>query len=231
MATLYDRSYRNLNLKEYSAYLPPIDFGPIRLKCPYDRQYILRMMVKGLDGLVFHIPRELKWLEDTIHHCHENQIANDVFHQFVYVTVRHGLVTSVTDDDWHVDGFAMRYAHPPEQNYIYSNCHSTEILQQKFKFPDDFDPMIHHIHQYFKDHADDSKKIQLPPNRFFIIDPYIVHRRPKNLDGARTFVRISFVPIEIEDDTCQINPLMPARRYGREDMRKTLLRYQGNSNV
>ena len=34
-----------------------------------------------------------------------------------------------------------------------------------------------------------------------------------------------FYTVEIEDNTCTPNPLMPIKHYSREDIRKTLTRY------
>jgi len=220
---MFNRAKRLLNLKDYANHISPIDCGEINLQPPYVRQYVLRMMVRGLYGSQIVLPDSLLWLKDTIEYCDGIQKKHGIHHQFIYITVRHGLVTSTNDDTWHVDGFSMRYEHLPEQNYIYSNVSGTEILRQGFDIPDDFDPEKHHIHQYFQDHAK-GESYALPVNRLFVIDPYIVHRRP-NVSGQRTFVRISFVPIEIEDDTCEKNPLMPSRTYNREDVRKTLRRY------
>lgn len=220
---MFSRAKRLLNLKDYANHVRPVDCGEIILQSPYARQYVLRMMVRGLNGTQIVLPFALSWLKNTIEYCDGIQKQHGIHHQFIYVTVRHGLVTSMNDDTWHVDGFSMRYPHLPEQNYIYSNVNGTEILEQGFNIHPDFDPEKHNIHQYFQDHAN-GEVYTLPVNRLFVIDPYIVHRRPQ-ASGQRTFVRISFVPIEIEDDTCEKNPLMPSRTYGRKDVRQTLLRH------
>jgi hypothetical protein len=187
-------------------------------------QYVLRMMVHTPEyGLC--VPPELYWLFDTILVCIKNQALLNKHHPFIYVTVRSGIVSSTTDDEWHVDGFSMRTPHVPEQNYVWTNCYPTEHLAQKFVIPDDFDPMRHNIHHFFQDNAGTNIR-QMACEQLHLIDPYIVHRRPKVPIGTRrTFFRISFVPIEIEDDTCTPNPLLPARVYGRPDIRKTLTRY------
>ena len=55
----------------------------------------------------------------------------------------------------------------------------------------------------------------------------MVHRRPSNTTGKqRTFVRISFIPIEIEDDTCTRNMLFPEKVYNRKDIREKLINYK-----
>ena len=61
--------------------------------------------------------------------------------------MRSGLVTSITDDEWHVDGFSMRVPQVPEQNYIWSDVYPTEQLWQRFKIPQTFDPKRHTPYQ------------------------------------------------------------------------------------
>jgi len=198
-------------------------------KCDLDvpeNQYILRMMVRSPETNGFVIPDELAWISPTL--ANICQFHDMVFHDrpYVYVTVRSGEVKSVTDDEWHVDGFSMRVPHKPEQNYIWSDCYPTEVLDQRFVIPEDFDPFKHNIHTYFQDNADPSKIKSLKERHLCIIDPYVVHRRPQVPVGTkRAFVRISFVPIEIEDDTCTPNLLLKKKIYNRIDIRKSLVPY------
>lgn len=145
---------------------------------PPAEQYILRMMVKSPWSNGFQIPPELEWLRGTIEQCARVQENEFIDHPFVYVTVRCGEVKSTTDDEWHVDGFSMRVPHLPEQNYIWSNCYPTEALLQRFEFPADFDPLKHNVHQFFQDRANDELIVTLKTNRLYVLDPYLVHRRP-----------------------------------------------------
>jgi len=194
---------------------------------PRDPQMILRMMIRNPTSNGWQIPNELKWLAPTIMDCNAIQESHGVNNQYVYITVRHGPVITETDDLWHVDGFSMRVPHNPEQNYIWANCFGTEVLEQEMKLPLDFDAMKHNIHHYFQDQADERNIKTLLPNTLYVIDPYVIHRRPALPRNVyRTFFRISFVPIEIEDDTCTMNPMIPrVRPYGRKDIRETLIRY------
>lgn len=210
----------------------PEVFGEIKPPDEVNEQYILRMMVKRPDT-DWKIPTELSWLSNTIEQCIKLQEMSKIPVNFVYVTVRHGIVKSVTDDMWHVDGFSMRTPHAPEQNYIWANNHPTEILNQEVRLPPDFDPMKHNIHEFFQDVADLKNIRKLTAGVVAGIDPYVIHRRPQIPDGThRTFFRISFVPIEIEDDTCTINPLIPREKpYGREDIRKRLVRYENAKEI
>ena len=149
-----------------------------------------------------------------------------LFRSFWYVTVRNGLVTSKTDDVWHVDGFSMRTPHVPEQNYLLTNSFGTQVLDQKIAVPEDFDAFKHNIHQYFQTVADERNTRTLDIDTVHCIDPYVVHRRNlQSENGYRKFIRISAIPIEIEDDTCVRNPLLPLKVYGRRDIRLNLVDY------
>ena len=197
-----------------------------------DRQYILRMMIRSPESNGLQIPEDLEWLRIAIFCCIGEQLRKDIANPFIYVTVRHGLVTSENDDVWHVDGFSMRTPHIPEQNYVFTSVNGTEVLNQEITLPEDFDPFTHNIHQYFQDCADESgNNVQvLAPGNIYCIDPYVVHRRPMIPAGTmRTFFRISFIPVEIEDDTCTANPLIPRdkpyNRDGVTSLRDKLKRY------
>ena len=195
-----------------------------------DEQYILRMMVRTPTSGGFQIPSELEWLRLVIETCNSQQKQDGIENPYCYVTVRHGIVRSETDDLWHVDGFSMRVPHIPEQNYIYASTQGTEVLEQEISLPGDFDSMRHNIHQYFQDVADVKNIRTLKDKTLYRIDPYVVHRRPTVTAGmVRTFFRISFIPIEIEDDTCTVNPLIPrVSPYNRGDIRTRLERYPVN---
>lgn len=197
------------------------------LGIPAEEQHILRMMVRTPNSGGFQIPPELEWLMPTIYYTWGVQERDKIPVKFVYVTVRHGMVKSVTDDQWHVDGFSMRAPHIPEQNYIWASSRGTEMLDQEIELPDDFDPFKHNIHLFFQDVAKAGNVLTLSPKTLWRIDPYVVHRRPLvPLLCRRTFFRISFVPVEIEDDTCTINPLILREKpYGRKDIRSTLKGY------
>jgi hypothetical protein len=221
-----DRANRNLNLNDFSYPSLPICIESKKYNIPFERQYILRMMVRSPESDGLRIPEELEWLKDTIQGCDTLQKSMGLKNQYVYITVRHGIVTSETDDIWHVDGFSMRREHVPEQNYIWTNVEPTEYAEQAFPIPDDFDAMKHHLHWYLDEQVRQENIRQCEAGNIYLIDPYCVHRRPKQTAGIhRTFWRISFIPIEIEDNQCQQNPLMPKKIYSNEDIRKVLIRY------
>lgn len=204
-----------------------LELWETELTPPAKRQYILRMMVRK-PGSGFNIPASLVWLKDHIYRCDQFQRQMLVNHPYVYVTVRHGVCDSTTDDEWHVDGFSQRKEHLPEQNYIWSRSYPTEVLVQRFDIPTDFDPFRHNIHWYFQDRADVANTVSTSARCVTLLDPYVVHRRPKQSIGSvRTMVRVSFVPIEIEDNSCTQNPMFPKKIYPEGDIRSTLIRYPG----
>jgi hypothetical protein len=225
-ARYYLRWASNLNLKEYGFFLPPIPLAHYIPKNMPEDQYVLRMMVATPQSDTLFLPQGLEWLREAIALC---RLLQGPFgsKRFIYITVRIGQVRSTTDDEWHVDGFSMRTPHVPEQNYVWADSEPTEYLEQPFQIPSDFDPLKHNIHRFFQLQADQSKIRTLPLKCLNLLDPYMVHRRPPGSSGLamRKMFRISFVPIEIEDDTCQQNPLLPSGPYNREDIRNRLTDY------
>lgn len=211
--------YNNLNVMD--------DLGEKELNCPYDNQYILRMIVKIAHSDLL-LPSELEWTRSLVEEAIANQEVLGIFQPFCYITVRRGLVQSVNDDEWHVDGFSTKITHLPEQNYIISDCYPTEYVEKKFHFPNDFNPLVHNVHLFFQDNIVESDVKVAKVNHMYACDPYNVHKR-QNIpnDVMRTFLRISFTPIEIMDDANTPNPLLPMRDYKRDgvEIRNQLKRY------
>lgn len=227
------RATRILNLQQYEypnkeELVTYID----NLQAPDSRQYVLRMLISR-PFLGFRVPEEYMWTYPLIEKAYEYQIQNGIRQPFCYLTIRHGLVDSQNDATWHVDGFSMNVTHIPEQNYIWVNKSPTQVIHKSLAFPDDFNPFIHNIHSYIQDSiASDLKSVEteitLKENSLYVLDPYIIHRRPPNTDNMqRTLVRISFTPIEIEDCNNTPNPLIPTN-YIRDSVkafRDSLIRY------
>lgn len=207
---IISRANRIVSLNEFSDDTTPIELSKIDVQCPYDDQYILRMPV-CVNGKDFYCPVELLWLAPLFETAYKHQIeVLKVKHSFCYITVRHGIVKSVLDDEWHVDGFSTKITHIPEQNYIWSNINGTEYCDVSTEFPDDFDPMVHNVNSYLAKFVEESDIKTCNPKTMYCLDPYVLHRRPTASSGQkRTFVRISFVPIEIRDVNNTHNPIMP----------------------
>jgi len=227
--SIYERSGLLLNEALYSFADPAL----LELETSFDlekqapcEQMVLRMMIKSPWSQGFCIPKELSWTTPLLEQVHSYQKKHFIDHPFCYLTVRCGLVSTTTDDVWHVDGFSKRVPHLPEQNYLLTTDYPTEVLHQVFEIPSDFDPFKHNIHLFFQDRADVSKSRPASKNKIMVFDPYVVHRRPPSSFGKfRKMIRISFVPVEIEDDTCQQNPLLIHKLYNRVDVRSKLKKY------
>lgn len=225
---LFERAHLLLSPELYRTADPePICLSnmSVVLKPPRGRQYILRMMLRDERGVML-IPRQLRWLQPWISgFSHHQEIEFGRNLPFVYVTVRHGICTSETDDLWHVDGFSMRKPHVPEQNYLFVSEYPTEFLTERIPLPNDFDPLQHNIHQFFQQHAGRIPVRTYPPV-WMIADPYIVHRRPPDAAGKRRLmIRITFSPIQIKDDMNTVNPLLPTKKFDNTDFRQTLTQY------
>jgi hypothetical protein len=214
--SLRERAMVALNLGMFQNVNAPEEVGLVVLDPQLPRQYILRMMVMR-DGDPMQVPSELSWLSPMITMAEKNQASIGVRQPFCYITVRHGEVTSEQDDEWHTDGFSTRITHLPEQNYIYANTSPTEWARQGFYIPSDFNPLVHNLHRYLAARVQEENIRTAVPRMVYAIDPYVLHRRPPVTAGiTRTFVRISFTPIEILDDAHTPNPLLPCRTYGKD---------------
>lgn len=226
--TIQKRAFRALNLKQYCYQNKFDSLGALELTPPASRQYVLRMLIRQPLGEI-QIPAELKWCIPLITKAEQHQHEIGVHQPFCYLTVRHGLVESQTDDEWHVDGFSMRITHLPEQNYIWADTHPTEVLDGAWAFPDGWDHEKYNIHWFFQDRSRAFKIKRLKSKNVYCFDPYIVHRRPAGTQGIqRTFIRVSFCPIEIRDDNNTPNPLIPYPKYNRDgikEFRDKLIRY------
>jgi len=228
--SIAERSTRLVNVGEFASTGEPENLGSLYLSCPFERQYILRMVVRA-DSRLMSLPPELKWLVPLGAKAVAHQWSMRLNHPFCYITVRHGVVTSQTDDQWHVDGFSTRQPHVPEQNYIWCNTVGTEYVPLEVPFPKGFDPLVHNINSYLQKFIDPSRIANCEENTLYCMDPYILHRRPPTTAGmVRTFVRMSFVPIEINDVNNTPNPLLP-RAYNRDGVehRNTLIDYEENA--
>ncbi len=219
-----------LNLGRYERPNPPLKVDPLRAQLPTERQMVLRTLVRAPYSNGYQIPPSLEWLGDTIRSAEEYQNREiRIRHPYCYVTVRHGEVATTGDDLWHVDGFSTKFNHLPEANYVcVVGGQPTEWLDQSFSFPDDFDPLVHNVHLFFQKRIDSSNIRQMEEGMVYFLDPYVVHRRPPNATGWRTFIRISFTPIEIGDVNNTPNPLIPTSHYtldGVKDFRDKLLDY------
>lgn len=181
--------------------------GAAELTCPHNTQAVLRMLIRYRDNEL-QLPEELEWVRPLVEATDKVMADNGLMMPFTYVTIRHNFETDHTDEDWHIDGFSMRVSHIPEQNFLWSNTGGTLFTGSKVLVAHTFDPMKHNINtsvSFIKHRAD----ISAAPNGVYSFDPYVFHRAPSYTGSSRTFVRVSYVPIEIDDVNNTPNPLLP----------------------
>lgn len=230
MSTIAERARENLGLKFYDSPNFSERVGQVALTPPAEKQYVLRCPIK-VPGSELLLPGDMEWTRDFIDRslAYQRQVVG-VDQPYTYLTIRHGLVESVTDDEWHVDGFSVKIPHIPEQNYVWVDHTPTEEVAFGLNFPDDFDPMVHNLHQFIQDTISEDAAIRtLDAETIYAMDPYVFHRRPEVLRNiVRTFLRLSCTPIPIDDINNHINPafgVIITNNDGIVDFRDHLLRY------
>lgn len=184
-----------------------------------DEQMVLRMLVRPKYG-GFKIPPELDWLYNSILRLavHDEHLTK-INASWCYVTVRHGPVTTKTDDEWHFDGSSFRTDIIPERNYVWVNHTPLHFKLGWLNFPDDFDPLRHNLFHFAASQLKDAPYREGASGRWMLINPFCLHRRSPRVEGNRTFVRVCFTDIEGRDVNNTANPLLATPAYGRDPVR------------
>ena len=230
MSTIAERARQNLGLHYYEQPNFAESVGELHLAIPTERQYVLRCPIQ-IPGHDMTVPEEMQWCGEFIELALRHQRdAIGVGHPYAYLTIRSGLVDSVTDDVLHVDGFSMKVPHAPEQNYIWSNTNPTIVEAYSLVVPEYFDPLVHNLQYLIGDMRPDNVQQQaVEANHVYVLDPYVFHRRPiVSPDTVRTFLRLSLTAIPIDDTNNHINPAfgrITSDYDGVADFRDGLLRY------
>lgn len=232
MNTISERSQKFVNTDYYRYPNFAEEVGAVQLYPQLERQYVLRCPIK-IPGSRLLIPQDMLWCEPMIDSAlrYQHDVVG-IEHPFAYLTIRHGEVSSQTDDEWHVDGFSMKVPHIPEQNYVWVNTEPTECAAIGLNIPQDFDPLRHSVQFLAQDSIAQNSQVileTLEPEVIYAMDPYVIHRRPETTAGeTRTFVRLSLTPIAIDDRNNATNPLfgeISSDRDGIADFRDMLARY------
>lgn len=187
---------------------------------PNESLSILRMMIRPKYGLL-RMPSQLFWLPRCL-----GEIINydremyGISSSWCYLTIRHGEQRFESDDIWHFDGVSFRDECIPDRNYIWVDGDPTEYKTGSVSFPPDFDPLKHNIFDFCDKATKDSKIRKIKPRQWHFLSPFCLHRRPPtDRGGMRTFIRVSFLDVEIRDVNNTQNPLMPTQHYGRDPVR------------
>lgn len=182
----------------------------------------------------FKIPKSLDFLKEIILQlANYDALRTGIEHSWCYITIRHGSIQSVTDDEWHFDGSSFRTDIIPERNYILvDGRHTTEYKIGNLHIPDDFDPIKHNLFTFASKQLYGNPIYSISPNRWYLLSPFVLHRRPPiKEDVVRTFYRICFSDIEGRDINNTPNPLLPTPFFGRnpvQSFRNKLVDYPSN---
>lgn len=229
----YMRNFQKLKTIEDYRYLDAPEKVELNIETPlpsYENKiYFLRMLVRAKYGH-WNIPKELDFLREIILSLSDYDVERTgIKDSWCYVTVRHGLVTSVTDDEWHFDGSSFRTDIIPERNYVWVNNHPTEYKEGELNIPSDFNPIIHNLFTFASKQLEKNEIKTTNVKEWNLLSPFCLHRRPDiKSDTYRTFYRICFTDIEGRDINNTQNPLLYTEFYGRnpvETFRNKLINY------
>lgn len=197
----------------------PVDIpAPV---CPHGDQYVLRVLVRPKYTRRLSLPIWLGWLRESIEAAARvDAEQTGIRHSWCYVTVRHGIVRSATDDEWHFDGASFRSDTIPERNYCYADHSHMEYRLGAVDIPEGFDPLRYDLSDIAARRTEGRPVHRVPAGRWVRVLPTCLHRRPPHTTGTRrTFVRVSFIDVEIRDMNNTANPLLPAPAWGRDPVR------------
>lgn len=194
---------------------------------------VLRLLIRNNDSQSdIYLPKELLSLKEFIlqqinyhrQHYDENKEC------FIYITIR----TSTYDNlfyknscTWHIDGFqgSRINRHIVEQDIFWCNKNPTQFLIQPM-FCEYLDSSKHDINEFFEKQSDERFIIDTQPNKIYLATPYNIHRvNILPFEGKRVFIRLNFSPVEIEDFTNTINPMLVREYQKRRDVRDFLREY------
>lgn len=229
------RHFDTFSEKHYAQPIAPLAFGEHKFTDENFQANVLRLLIKDEKSVTINIPKELEMLRGFIFNCCRNymQLFPDIFSTYIYLTARTATETNFYKNSgtWHVDGFqgARVKRHNPEINFLWSNCYPTEFLLKGFDLTT-FDYTKYNINSYFRDFANNSKMdvFKCKENYIYMMDPYMIHRSPLcDFDRKRIFIRLTFSPVEIEDPTNTVNPMLYRVFPSRVDVRDNLLDFKG----
>lgn len=194
---------------------------------------VLRLLIRdNNENNNIYIPKELLVLKDFIleninyHRQHFSFNKN----AFIYITVRQSTYNELFYKeafDWHIDGFqgSRIERHIVEQNVFWCNKSPTQYLLQPM-YCEGLNPSKYDINDFFNKNADEKYLFNSEENSIYYTNPYNIHKvNSLKFKGKRIFVRLNFSPVEIEDPTNTINPMLPRYYQERKDLRNFLSEY------
>jgi hypothetical protein len=203
-------------LDDWATLDAPVELESDEIPNVPDDQMILRMLLRPKYG-EFHIPENLSWMRDRIHGlARMDRAITGISNSWCYITVRSGMPFPTTDE-WHFDGGSLRVELIPERNYIWCSKFGVQYKLGSVEYPDDFDPVKHNLFTYASKQVEEEPVHTAKEKTWYLLSPFCLHRRDPASNGHhRTFIRVSFIDIEVRDVRCTPNPLFPTEAYNRD---------------
>jgi len=182
---------------------------------PCDEQYILRLLLRPKYGS-WVIPKDLFWLKGFLTYLTDLDAKDTgIVKSWCYLTIRHGPIQTYADTEWHFDGASFRTSVIPERNYVWMDKSPFQYKLGNLSFPEDFDPTRHCMFSFAESALSDSPILEAKERLWYRLTPFCFHRRNPQAESPRTFIRISFMDIEIRDENNTPNPLLATPAWGR----------------
>lgn len=230
------RMGQSFNKDWFTIGCPPVEAGVVKIESPEKEIRVLRCPIKTPGSQELFVPSELDCFVPLVLQVGELAAAHykGFLGSHVHLTIEKtwlepGQYQRVPG--WHVDGLqGVRIApHGTEHSWIWGDALPAQYCPQPF-FLNHLDSVRHNMFDEMYKQAREENVLERFSNRVYLIDPYVVHRAQLAKVGCwRTFARITFSDIELEDPANTINlSLASAQDYpDRIEVRDRLYSYDG----
>lgn len=238
----YNDSQVNFSKSKFKYPYIPLYIGDYKIPEIENEDYnvnVLRLLIRTNDDKSdIYLPQELISLKEFILQQinYHRQYYSSNKNSFIYITVRTSTYKDLfykESSKWHIDGFqgAKIATHIIEQDIFWCNKNPTQFLIQPM-FCENLDSSKHDINEFFEKQANKNFIIDTQPNKIYLATPYNIHRvNTLPFEGKRVFIRLNFSPVEIEDFTNTINPMLVREYQKRRDVRDFLREYSIDEKV
>lgn len=224
------------NIERYKYPYLPLFLGTYDIDVDSVNVNVLRLLIKT-PGSVVRLPLELQpvksFISDQINYHRQHYPNNKDC--FVYVTVRTTEPNQCyyeTAKDWHVDGFqgSRIDRHKIEQDFIWSNVNPTEFTLTPM-FLENLNVTKFNVLEYMNQSVE-GQVYSGVERGVYVVTPYNIHRvSHKPFTERRVFIRLTFSPVPIIDQTNTPNPMLPQETTTREDIRNFFSTYTFDRNI
>lgn len=189
--------------------------------CSHPNLMVLRMLVRPKYGS-WVVPPELGWLTGALDELATfDRLFTGIKDSWCYITVRSGIPSTVTDDEWHFDGSSFRVELIPERNYVWCDHTPLQYKVGNLEIPKNFDPNRYNLFKFAAKELFYHGIRTVDAKKWYLLNPFVLHRRDPATPTTkqRTFVRVCFTDVEGRDVNNTSNPLLPTPAFGRDPVK------------